>query len=58
MYRNNLKIHKHLVNSNIILSRGMYGRYILLDKVNVGLKYGSFISTRKFTNKPVYKKKR
>lgn len=58
IYKNSCKIHKSFLKKRLILSRGMYGRYILVYKENVGLTFGSFVSTRKFLNKPVYKKKR
>lgn len=58
VYQNSVKIHKNLIDCNMILNRGMYGRYLLIKHQNIGLRYGSFVSTKKFTNKPVYKKKR
>lgn len=58
VYRGSCKVHKLFLNKKFILNRGMYGRYIYVRKENIGLNFGSFVSTRKFLNKPVYKKKR
>lgn len=58
VYNNSTFIHKNFVGNKFYLSRGLYGRYVFVYKENIGLRFGSFISTRKFLNKPVYKKKR
>jgi len=58
IYKNNSIIHKNNLKDKVILNRGMYGRYLSIRFCNIGLTYGSFISTRKFLNKPFYKKKR
>lgn len=58
VFKNSILIHKSFNGYKFILNRGMYGRYIKVCKENIGLTFGSFVSTRKFLNKPVYKKKR
>jgi len=58
VHKSNSKIHKTFVKKKIILNRGMYGRYVYIYRENIGLTFGSFISTRKFLNKPTYRKKR